>query len=189
MPLPDLIQLIQLFHADPAELGQFTRIDPADAPDDYRRLLWHTNHMTVTMEQFYDCSVNVGVKQRQKTPTHYAREIVLTRSTDGRVVQYGIPRLNLEYVDADVRQEIESEKIPLGRVLINHNVLREVEPSDLWKIEPGPALTAFFELGAPVTTYGRTAMIRLNGEPAVELLEIAAPLSATRGSEKQGATS
>lgn len=181
MPLPDLSTLIRLFHADASELGKFTRVEPAEVPEDYRGLLWHTNHMTVTMERFYGCSVNVGVKERQKTPTHYSREIVLTRSTDGVVVQYGIPRLTLQHVDDDVRREIESEKIPLGRVLINHNVLREVEPVGLWRVEPGPALMRLFELQKPVTTYGRTAMIRLNGEPAVELLEIAAPLSETGG--------
>ncbi len=190
MPLPDLPTLIALFHTDPDELGHFTLVDPASVPADYQRLLWHSNHMTVTMEQFYGCSVDVAVKNRLKTAVDYAREIVLTRQTDGQVVQFGIPRLNLNLLADDVRREIESEQIPLGRVLIQHNVLREVEPIGIWKVEPGPALLRYFEMTEPVTTFGRTALIRLDGEPAVELLEIATPLEITlRGRPNPGIAS
>ena len=66
-------------------------------------------------------------------------------------------------------------QIPLGRVLINHGVLRRVELSQLWKVVPGVDLCSLFKLDQAVDTYGRTAIIYCDGEPAIELLEIVAP--------------
>ena len=88
------------------------------------------------------------------------------------MIQYGIVRLNLDYVGQDARREIESEQIPLGRVLITHNVLRNVRLLSLWKVTPGEELRKLFGLDTPETCYGRTALIYCNGVPAVELLEI-----------------
>ena len=123
MPSPDLAQLIHLFHAEPAELGQFTRIDPAAAPDEYQRLLWHTNHMTVTMELCHLSKVEVEVLDRRLADDgkHYTRKILLRTppseaAPKGRVVQFGIARMNLDCYPTEVREEVLSERTPLGRV-------------------------------------------------------------------------
>ena len=84
-------------------------------------------------------------------------------------------RLNLSYLDPAVRREIESQQAPLGRVLIEHDVLRKVRLLSLWRLDPGPELCEWFQLTTPVTCFGRTALIYCNGVPAVELLEIVAP--------------
>ena len=68
-----------------------------------------------------------------------------------------------------------SESIPLGRVLIDHNVLREVQLSSLWKLQPGEELRRILNTSEGQLIYGRTALIYCNGEPAVELLEIVTP--------------
>jgi chorismate-pyruvate lyase len=120
--------------------------------------------------------VDVEVLAKHITTTHYARKILLRKATDRRVVQFGIARLNFDVLSDEVRREIESEAIPLGRVLIEHNVLREVQLFALWRLIPGSDLRALFELEKPVEVYGRTALIYVNGEPGVELLEIMAPV-------------
>ena len=173
--LPELTALVSLFYPQGAELGKFESVTAAEMPAVYRRLLAHTEHMTVKVEEFHKTPVEVEVLDRVKSTDHYARKILLRRQSDGRVVQFGIPRLRLDCVDAEVRREIEAEKTPLGRVLIEHNVLREVELVDLWRVQPGPDLVRLFGLSQPVETYGRTALIRCAGKPAVELLEIVAP--------------
>jgi len=174
--LPDLDELIQLFVSNPAELGVFTAVEPGDMPAGYRRLLAHQEHMTVTVEAHHGCPVDVIVLDRKITPSHYARNSLLTRQSDGAVVQFGIMRMHMNVLDPAVRAKIESEQIPLGRILIEHDVLRRIRLQCLWRIEPAGALAESLRLSAPRTTYGRTAMMDLNGEPAVELLEIVAPL-------------
>jgi hypothetical protein len=172
---PDLQVLLDLFYASPDELGQFLEVDAEDLPDPYRDLLAHDKHMTVTVEAFHGCPVDVRVLQTHVTDTHYSRKILLTRQTDGRVVQFGLVRLNLDYLGAEARAEIESEQVPLGRVLIKHNVMREVRLLSLWRIKPGTDLKDLFWLEPNQICYGRTALIYCNSVPAVELLEIVTP--------------
>jgi chorismate-pyruvate lyase len=173
---PDLPTLAGLFYTYPEDIGDFREVTAADLPPVYRQLLAHEGHMTETVEAFHGCPVDVEVIAKHVTATHYARKILLRRQSDRAVVQFGIARLGLEYLDPAVRAEIESERIPLGRVLIEHNVLREVQLFALWQLDPGPDLRKLFKLDKPVEVYGRTALIYVNGEPAVELLEIVAPV-------------
>lgn len=175
-PAPNLAGLIQLFYERPEELATFQPIASADdVPEPYRRLLAHNEHMTVTVEDFHGSKVDVRVLATRRDGMFYSRKILLTRQSDGKVVQFGIPRLNFIYLEEDVRREIESETKPLGQVLIDHDVMREVQLAALWKVTPGADLCRMFGLAAPQTTYGRTALIYCNGEPAIELLEIVTP--------------
>ena len=127
--------------------------------------------MTETVEAHHGTPVNVDVLATQVTDLHYSRKILLRRATDNVVVQFGIVRLNLTYLDEEARQEIVGQGKPLGRILIEHNVLRQVEMVDLFQVRPGTELADWLgSTGGPV--FGRTALIHCNGEPAVELLEI-----------------
>jgi chorismate-pyruvate lyase len=173
--MPALDHLAGLFYSDLAELGTFEEVLVEAMPPSYRRLLAHHEHMTVSVEEHHGCKVDVEVLASQPTGDYYSRKIILHRQSDGRVVLFGIPRLNLRLVDDDVRREILGEGKPLGRVLIEHNVLREVQLASLYRITPGPELLRLFGLGEPLISYGRTAFIYCDGYPAVELLEIVAP--------------
>jgi chorismate-pyruvate lyase len=173
---PELKALVHLFYPSLSDLGQFKEVAENEMPEVPRKLLWHDAHMTVTVESHHGQSVDVSVLNTHVTPTHYSRRILLSRQSDRRVVQFGIVRLNSTFLGDDVRKEIESESTPLGRILIEHNVLRDVRLLSLWRIEPGSDLVKQFGLEKPETCYGRTALIYCNGLPAVELLEVVTPL-------------
>jgi chorismate-pyruvate lyase len=173
---PDLLTLVQLFYSDPTRLGTFEEVSSGQMARDYRMLLAHQDHMTVTVERYHNCPVDVEVLETQLDDRHYARKILLRRQSDKAVVQFGIVRLDFTYIEPDVRKKIESQSMPLGRILINHNVMRDVHLSQLWKVTPGADLQKLFGLPSAVPSYGRTAVIDCNGEPAIELLEIVTPL-------------
>jgi hypothetical protein len=173
---PELDTLIGLFFGSREPLGQFDEVAAEALPPVYRRLLAHEHHMTVTVEDFHGSPVDVRVLEKRVTATHYARMILLVRHSDGGVVQFGIMRVNLGCLSAAVQREIESESAPLGRILIRHDVLRTIHVDKLWRVAPGPRLAGWFGLAEPRETYGRTALIRTDGEPGVELLEIVAPV-------------
>ena len=168
--------LVALFYDDPDALGAFEEVTDRDMPPTPRSLLAHNDHMTVTIEAFHDSSVDVHVLTEHCDQDHYAREILLTRQSDDQVVQYGIMRINLRYVDADVRCEIQSRQTPLGRILIEHNVLRKVQLQSLWKIRASEHLARHLAIEPGQAVHGRTALIYCNGEPAIELLEIVTPV-------------
>ena len=89
-------------------------------------------------------------------------------------MQYGIVRLNFGYLEQAVRNEIETEEIPLGRILIQHNVMRQVKLLSLYEIQPGQAMLGVLGIEPQRSVYGRTAMIFCDDQPAIELLEIVA---------------
>ena len=168
----DLEVLVRLFYADPRQLGQFEEVSADDLPAVYRTLLAHDGHMTVTVEGHHADRVDVEVLDRVVTATHYARKILLRRRRDGRAVQFGIMRVAFAQLAPEVRAEIESQRTPLGRVLIERNVLRSVQWAALWRVTPWTDLSRLLGIAPREVIYGRTAIIYCDEEPAVELLEI-----------------
>jgi chorismate-pyruvate lyase len=173
--MPALDHLAGLFYADLAQLGTFEEVLVENTPEPYRTLLAHHEHMTVAVERHHGSPVDVEVLTTSRDGDFYSRKIVLHRQSDGQVVLFGIPRVNLLLMGDDVRREILEQHTPLGRVLIEHNVMREVQLASLYRVEPGPELCRLLGLPSPRTTYGRTAFIYLDGYLAIELLEIVAP--------------
>ena len=172
-PDVDLGQLLEQFYSDQpghGELGQFTPV--ASVPVPYDRLLDHHAHMTVTVEAYLGQLVDVLVHRTDRQANWYAREITLAGTQSGKIIQYGIVRLNVDVLAPEVWRRIESQEVPLGRVLIEHNVLREVQLCGLWRVEAGPALARFMDLQPGRIVYGRTALIYCDGHPTIELLEI-----------------
>lgn len=172
MSLVDLNELLLIFPETELGVGVFHEVTSEELPIDFRRLLAHEDHMTLAVESFHSCSVTVEVIRSRTDGNTYSREILLRRATDQAVVQYGIVRLQLDALDSATRKEILTERIPLGRVLIQHGVLRHVELVKLWQIESGPRLAKFFDFPSGTLTYGRTAMIHFGERAALELLEI-----------------
>jgi len=165
-------ELIGIFYDDPSALGLFDRVERMRVPAHFRQLLDHTNHMTVTVEAYHGDSVDVEVLRSDILGEHYRREILLRAHVLQKVVQYGIVRLNTKYLSEEPRNEILKQQKPLGRVLIEHNVLREIELFDLLRVECGPILARMFGVSVGTVTYGRTALIYCDRDPAIELLEV-----------------
>lgn len=175
-PAPDLMSLVSLFYPTVDALGSFTPVEARQMPGPYRPLLAHDHHMTVTLEAACGGPVAVRVVSVHRSGSIYSRSSLLLRHPDLAPVQFGIVRLHLHLLEAHIRRPIEAEQVPLGRVLIEHEVLREVELSQLYCVRCGPALAEHLATVEGHLTYGRTALIHCHAEPAVELLEIVAPI-------------
>jgi hypothetical protein len=171
---PDLRSLYALF--GPADdMPEYEFVLPDEVPPPYHELLVHEHHMTVTVERHHGSLVDVRILDRRQDPDTYARKILLTTQKDGRVVQFGIMRVHLRYCSPEVQAEIAAGRTPLGRILIEHDVLRRIEPTTFLRVIPSRAMMEWFGLDQPRITYGRLAYIHCDERPAVELLEIVAP--------------
>lgn len=170
LPAPTLDELLTPF--GPTVDRPAAEVIPADGlPEPYRRLLDHTHHMTVTVEEFYGGPVDVRVLESVQSGGEYARRILLTRQSDGAVVQYGVVRIDLAALPPAVRAEVLSGQTPLGRVLISHDVLRTVTPTAFLRVTPTPVLRE--QLGdGPL--YGRLGVLTVEGRPAIRVCEILA---------------
>lgn len=153
-----------------------TLLHASALPEPYRGLLAHTHHMTVTMEALYGSPVDVRVLNSDRLGDFYHRRIVLTLQSTGQIVQYGLVRIDLSLCSPPVRSAILSQNTPLGRILIEHNVLRRIEPTAFLRIDPGPTLTQALQLAKPMPLFGRTGVIFCDDRSAIAVLEVPAPV-------------
>src|SRR2546423_1226990 len=136
---PDLAELFVLF--PPADYLRALELVPAgQVPQPYHGLLVHEHHMTVTVEGYHGAFVDVRVLQERRDNDAYARKILLALQGAGKIVQFGLMRIHLNYCTTAVRDEILSKRTPLGRILIEHNVLRRIEPRAYLRVVPGPPM-------------------------------------------------
>ena len=192
--------LIQNFR--PVEtFGTIRAIDPKGLPEPFGLLLAHHSHMTVAMESFHRHPVSLQVvnvaadeTDGQKT---YTREILLkspvfndtafgapeqldgTSKTDvDRVVQYGIVRIMTDRLPQEVVTRIQEGGTPLGRILIEADLHREVRCVSVFEVMPGPYFGKLChgpETHVPPPTYGRFATISIVEQPVIELFEVVVP--------------
>lgn len=168
-----------LYHLFPDSPDRPDAVDvPAnEVPEPYRSLLVHTHHMTVTVEQFYGSPVNVQVLECRREGNEYARKILLALTDEPkRVVQFGLVRINLGVCPEPVRAAIVEGKTPLGRVLIQHNMLRRIEPLSFLRATLSPKMAEWFRVPLGTETFGRIGVIYTGTRPAVEVLEILTPV-------------
>ncbi len=131
--------------------------------------------MTVTVEAHHGSLEDVKVQHVCQRGDSYARMILLALQSTGKIVQFGIVRIHLQFCDEQVRHEILAENKPLGRILIEHDVLRRIEPTAFLRITPGPVMMKLVRYHAAANNVWPLALIHCNDQPAVELLEIVAP--------------
>src|SRR6476660_7863560 len=103
-PRPTLSELFELFFG--ATPPRHAIISAGEMPEPYRTLLVHSNHMTVTVENFYREPVSVQVLDLHRKDDTYARRILLR--TSPRVVQFGLVEIDLSMLPEAVRKAIEA---------------------------------------------------------------------------------
>lgn len=175
----ELRSLTEIFPEAEPLFERVEHIPSAITPEPYKSMLVHNHHMTITMEQYHQTPVDVRVLADREEGDLYFRKIVLLKKGTEIPVQFGLVRFNFNYVTPIVRQEILNRKIPLGRVLITHNVLRHIDLAAILQLHAGPGLASILKMPEGTVTYGRLATIFCNYQPAVDLLEVSAPLSSS----------
>lgn len=171
-----------LFFSVSGEPGVFLPVPAISLPEPQRSLLDHDHHMTVTVERHHGVPVEVEILQEHHQSGVYAREILLRRQSDRTPVLYGIVRVHLAALPGPAADRILGGRTPLGRILIEHDVLRRVELLGLFRVVAGKRLGELFPGFPPAAGaanhatgrefFGRTAIIHVGSSPAVELLEV-----------------
>jgi hypothetical protein len=169
-----LLELCRPFSNSADFAPQCEVVQPDEIPFPQDQLLVHHDHMTVVLQRHHGAPVHVHVLDEHLDGDVYTRKISLTPAgRDGKVVEWGIVRLDFRYMAAEVREEILRKQLPLGAILIKHDVLRRIKPRFFLRFPPGgPVLGLFGDTQTSQAAYGRIGSIYCNEEPAIELLEI-----------------
>src|SRR5688572_16461487 len=150
-------------------------VQPEEIPHPDDQLLVHHEHMTLALQRFHGSPVDVQVQDEHLDPAGelYTRRIVLTpHNAPQTPVEWGIVRLDFRYMDDAVRDEILGKQLPLGAILIKHNVHRRIKPRFFLRFPPGGPVLRLFGATETRPVYGRLGTIYCDDEPAIELLEI-----------------
>lgn len=173
------LRLLLAFFGD-GQLPRCEPVEPDQVPDPFRGLLDHHNHMTVTLEEHFRDRVTVHPYQIHRYGELYGRKLDLRLAGSGRIVMTGVMLINFAYLGESAREQIIEQKIPLGRILIEHDILRRIDGVSLLRLDAADPLVARFS-EAERETYGRLATIFCDNMPAVDLLEIVTPTAANVG--------
>jgi chorismate-pyruvate lyase len=171
---PALGELVALFPGADTTFP-YAVIPGDEVPAPYHDLLVHEHHMTVTVEAYHGGPVDVRVLAWRQDGSRYSRKILLVHRATGEVVQFGIVRIDLDQTTPEVRAALLARQTPVGRILIEHDVMRRIEPTAFVRIDAGPEQMAWFGEGGDGVLYGRLALIHFDGVPAVEVLEVVRP--------------
>jgi len=171
-----LEEVLEQFPDGQVQVGDISVLEGGDVPAPYKDLLVHTHHMTVTLEKEHDRALHLEVLNVKREGDSYARKLILRAGEGGPVVLAGIMRFRLEFVRSEVREEILGAVTPLGRILIENDVLRRIETVAFLRFPLNNSFGGLFgSTGEAEFTYGRIAIIFCDGAPAVELLELLPP--------------
>jgi chorismate-pyruvate lyase len=151
-------------------------VDPEAMPAWARLLLHHDEHMTEIMARHHGGPVVVEVQRRHRRGDDYWRQIVLRIADRPAIIQGGLVRIHLPGLMPSVAEAILLERVPLGYLLMDHQVLRRIELHHLIRFPSDPSLTSWLggDPGAPA--WGRLATLHCDEEPVIELCEVLPPL-------------
>lgn len=147
------------------------QVDAAEMPEAYRGLLAHDGHMTAKLNALHDTRVELRVHRHLEEDGRYRRFITLVPTGADHVVEVGVVRLNLDVLGEDVRARIVERKTPLGDIFSQYDVMTHVDLHWFFRFR-ADAMSASFGRSLTGDVFGRVATIHLNGEPALELLEV-----------------
>jgi len=150
-------------------------VQPDEIPHPDDQLLVHHEHMTLALQRFHGSPVDVHVQEERLDTAGdlYTRKIFLTpHSAPQTPVEWGIVRLDFRYMDDAVRDEILARQMPLGAILVKHNVHRRIKPRFFLRFPAGGPVLRLFGAAENRAVYGRLGTIYCDEEPAIELLEI-----------------
>lgn len=147
-------------------------VKPEEMPEAYRKLLVHHDHMTTVLSKYHNHPVELKVLQHEINGDVYRRKIILAAGEPENVVEFGIVRIDLRFTPDAVREAIIERKTPLGDILIQHNVLRRIDPRWYIKIPAGSELLRDLQHRPEHEVFGRVGTIYCDDQPALELLEV-----------------
>ena len=171
-----LINLLSIFNSEFSGKNiEICNQHPLSIPQPYRRLLVHSQDMTPTLEEFYNCRLGLKVLNRFHQENHYYREVLLVYP-GGKPVEYGAIRIHLEWFSASLQTLILSESLPLGRILQDSALPHLSWPQGFFSITSTEYLRTHLNTDNAGKFYGRrNVLLNMNKRLLAEVVEILSP--------------
>ena len=177
-PPLELLHPLPLFYAAAGRpLPEFEIIEASALPPSAYRLLVHSGDMTSKLEDYFTDEILLSVIQREHSPAHYRREVLLQCAKTALPVEYGAIEISLDAFDEPLRSEIVAARLPLGGLLNHHAVRYRSEPRAFLRVAPCAYLAELFQIALPVTLFGRSnQLLDADNRVLAQIVEILRPV-------------
>ena len=176
-PTSDILYPLSCFDCDASKGVTRARIlEAEELPEPYRTLLAHDRDMTGTLETFFKQPMSLKVYVKRVEGDALYRQVTLFGSEDGRPAEFGAIRIDLSCFDDETRGLVAECKVPLGRVLREHDVAYVSNPSAYLEVDPDELLCEALQV-TQGPLYGRKNELTMpDGRAIAQIIEILPPL-------------
>lgn len=145
-------------------------------PEPQKTLLVHQGDMTPTLEKFHESTIHLQVIRREKRGNFYYREVLLRTDDENKPVEFGAIKIFLDLFPVDARNDVLSERLPLGTILAKHNIPHLSRPKAYLRVTSDQHVNHALELTGQHQLYGRRNTLKTpDNQPLAEIVEILPP--------------
>jgi len=155
MVLPFAHPLDEFYSQAGMRLPRIEVISGPSVPEPYQQLLVHEGDMTPTLEKFHGETIYLEVIRREKTENCYCRQVLLLTEKSKKPVEFGAIKIFLDQFPVSARNDILSERLPLGTILGRCKIEHFSRPKAFVKIESDAYINQAFGLDGTKILYGR----------------------------------
>lgn len=160
-------------------MPRFEAVQPEDMPEPYHHLLVHDADMTGRLTAFHGEALGLRVIEKSALRGMLVRRVVLCGLETNKEVEFGEILIHLNRFESDIRDLIEAGEIPLGGILVEHQVEFISSPSYYLKIVADDMIAECLATSAGTELYGRkNKLTNSAGEIMAEIVEILPPADA-----------
>jgi hypothetical protein len=145
-------------------------------PEPYRQLLVHEGDMTPTLEKFHEAGIHLEVLRREQHGNSYFRQVLLRTNDSKKAVEFGAIKIFLDQFPTGARNDILSERLPLGTILAHCRLSHFSRPKAFVRIFSDAYINQAFGLEGNHILYGRRNTLSNDEKhPLAEIFEILPP--------------
>jgi chorismate-pyruvate lyase len=176
-PSPSIAYPLDEFYArSRLPLPPLDQVEGEALPEPYRTLLVHERDMTSTLEDFHHAGIHLRLVSRQQRGDEYFREVVLALDGTEKPVEFGAIQIHLNRFPQTARQQILTERFPLGHILKDCGLQYLSRPKAFIRVASDNTINGLLGLHGAHVLYGRrNTLLHPAGEPIAEIVEILPP--------------
>ena len=186
-PVPPWASLLARFY-EPTGLSvpALEELKAGEVPPPYQSLLVHSWDMTPTLARFYGQAIRLRVFGRERQLNLYKREVILWLTEDGRPVEYGVIRIDLNRLPPTAQRLVLQEERPLGDILQAEAIPHLSWPQAFFRLKADPHTGAALSLRRPSRLYGRrNVLLDASRQLLADVIEVLAPVANTELSARR----
>lgn len=150
-----------------------TFVREEDLPEKERWFLVHDTDMTPRLRDGHGCEIDLDVHAKARIGNYLVRASVLTRSSDGKPVEFGAIGIHLDLLPEEMQRMVIEGHVPFGALLERFNVQHTSHPRGFFRIAVDARLAELLGATSGQILFGRCNELRhASGRILADVVEV-----------------